>query len=165
MTRAEPFTEAQIAYLEREMETAQFFGQGQRPRKSRSCMTAIILSEMGREVTSQEVGRWYSARLKALAGEPRLKHKTPEQLAILEASFYEEIYPDVPETIRVMEITGLKRSQVAAWFCRQRKKLEEEDPDLFYSYTDNTGGLSPQEVALRAKAQWSEYKRSGGDTS
>ena len=63
-----------------------------------------------------------SRRQKEQDGKPKLQHKTPEQIIILERAFAEHPYISELETRDlVYELGSLSRKQIAAWFCQQRK--------------------------------------------
>lgn len=59
------------------------------------------------------IGRWFANRAAQEEGRPRATRKTPEQLADLEDSFQlHRAYPSVDERIRLVQLTGLTKSQV-----------------------------------------------------
>ncbi|KAK0486266.1 hypothetical protein IW261DRAFT_1454654 [Armillaria novae-zelandiae] len=154
---AEPLNEQQIEFLENELNEWRRLGILQSLRAS------IRVSELGREVSSQEVGRWFSNRIKDERGEPRQTKKTPEQIAALEASFEMDCTPSVQEQIRLIEETGLTRRQIVAWFVYQRKKLEDEPwayVERYYPSEQEQRVMTAH--AHQAAAQWKIYRRAGG---
>ncbi|SJK97985.1 uncharacterized protein ARMOST_01241 [Armillaria ostoyae] len=150
----ELLNDQQIEFLENELNTWRRLGMS-RPPKKQSLMASLHVSKLGREVSSQEVGRWFSNRIKDERGEPRQTKKTPEQIAALEASFEMDCTPSVQEQIRLIEETGLTRRQIVAWFDYQRKKLEDE-PGVYVEryYPSEQERRAMTTHAHQAAAQW-----------
>ncbi|KAJ6619936.1 hypothetical protein B0H10DRAFT_2024136 [Mycena sp. CBHHK59/15] len=152
-----PFNEAQIQLLENELNWYRHYGMGDRPPRKQSIILAIQASELGPEVTSQEVGRWYADRVKRDKGEPRAAQKTPEQLALLEASFFIDEYPTVEEKIRLVCETGLRKKQIDAWFSYRRKKLGETPGVYLTEYEEDEEERMAK--ALHARKAWTQFRR------
>nr|UHA57738.1 HD protein 4 [Auricularia cornea] len=118
------FNDAQLAKMEDEFQWARQSGE-LRPPRYRMLSIAGQVSDLGPEVSSQLVGKWFANRSKDEDGKPRLQWKTPEQVAILEESFANDPYPDDEEVLRLIRTTLLSKKQVTSWFCTQRKKNPE----------------------------------------
>ncbi|KZW03912.1 hypothetical protein EXIGLDRAFT_8361 [Exidia glandulosa HHB12029] len=112
-------------------------------------MISLIVSDLGPEVTSQNVGSWFAKRAKREAGQPRMTRKTPEQLAILDESFARYAYPGNEELIRLIRTTLLSKRQIDAWFCHQRKKfpqlIEAREIQKYVSALEAAAALQPGE--------------------
>ncbi|KAK0459139.1 uncharacterized protein EV420DRAFT_1538535 [Desarmillaria tabescens] len=159
---AEPLNDQQTEYLESQLTLWRRLGMD-RPPKRQSLIVSIRVSELGREVSSQEVGRWFSNRVKDDRGQPRQTKKTPEQLAVLEASFEMDCTPSVQEQIWLIQETGLTRRQIVSWFDYQRKKLEDEPGvyvERYYPTDEEVKDMAAR--ANQAAAQWREYRKAGG---
>ncbi|KAJ6619928.1 hypothetical protein B0H10DRAFT_1130266 [Mycena sp. CBHHK59/15] len=155
-----PFNEAQLEFLEDQLSRCKRYGKGDRPPRRQSLMIALQASDLGPEVTSQEVGKWFANRVKQDKGQPRASQKTPEQLALLEASFLEDELPEVEEKIRLVCATGLTSKQVDAWFCYRRKKLGEA-PDVYTVEFEDDGERTAK--MLHAKKAWRQFRRTEAD--
>ncbi len=136
------------------------------------------VSDLGREVSSQEVGRyvfllipgpaihistyprWFSNHAKDASGKPRQSKKTPAQLAALSASFEVDCTPSVEEQIRLIQETGLTRRQIVAWFSYQRRKLDESG--VYVERAADQDMFTLGSYARQAAEQWKEYRRAGG---
>ncbi|KAK0459140.1 uncharacterized protein EV420DRAFT_1747521 [Desarmillaria tabescens] len=157
---AEPLNERQVAFLERQLNWCRMLGM-ERPPKRDSIMISMQVSDLGRVVSSQEVGRWFSNRAKDASGKPRQSKKTPAQLAALRASFAVDCTPSVEEQIRLIEETGLTRRQIVAWFSYQRRKLEDEY-GTYQECPADQETFTLGSHAHQAAAQWREYRAAGG---
>ncbi|KAK0241293.1 hypothetical protein EDD85DRAFT_394974 [Armillaria nabsnona] len=155
----EPLNEQQIAFLERKLNWCRFLGM-ERPPKRDSIILSMQVSDLGREVSSQEVGRWFSNRAKDASGKPRQSKKTPAQLAALSASFEVDCTPSVEEQIRLIQETGLTRRQIVAWFSYQRKKLD--DSGIYVERAVDQDMFTLGSHARQAAEEWREYRRAGG---
>ncbi|KAK0454503.1 hypothetical protein EV421DRAFT_1896422 [Armillaria borealis] len=137
---AEPLNDQQIEFLENELNSWRHLGMS-RPPKKQSLMASLHVSKLGREVSSQEVRQWFSNCVKDEHGEPHQTKKTPEQIAVLEASFEMDCMPSI-----------------VTWFDYQRKKLEDE-PGVYVEryYPSEQEWRAMTTHAHQAAAQWREY--------
>nr|3NAU_A Chain A, Zinc fingers and homeoboxes protein 2 [Homo sapiens]3NAU_B Chain B, Zinc fingers and homeoboxes protein 2 [Homo sapiens] len=52
------------------------------------------------------------------------RKKTKEQIAHLKASFLQSQFPDDAEVYRLIEVTGLARSEIKKWFSDHRYRCQ-----------------------------------------
>ncbi|XP_029447822.1 zinc fingers and homeoboxes protein 2 [Rhinatrema bivittatum] len=60
----------------------------------------------------------------SIATSPNDRKKTKEQIAVLKASFLASQFPDDSEVYRLIEITGLSRSDIKKWFSDHRYRSQ-----------------------------------------
>ncbi|XP_056378667.1 zinc fingers and homeoboxes protein 2 [Hyla sarda] len=65
-----------------------------------------------------------SSRLSMVSSSRHERKKTNEQIAILKASFVNSQFPDDVEVYRLIEITGLSRSEIKKWFSDYRYRSQ-----------------------------------------
>lgn len=66
------------------------------------------------------------------------------------------MYPTTARTIILVHETGLKKTQVSAWFSYQRDKIERDGGELFSSNFSYEGIQSSGVIAL---PMWRKYKK------
>lgn len=101
--------------------------------------------------------RYYANRLAKEEGRPRAQTKTPEQIRLLEEAFAEDMYPTTARSIVLVHETGLKKTQVSAWFGYQRDKIERDGGELFSSNFSHDEGI--QTSGVTALPMWRKYNR------
>ncbi|KAI0008647.1 hypothetical protein F4779DRAFT_426222 [Xylariaceae sp. FL0662B] len=145
---APPFNEAQLAILE---DYWRLRRDAPRPPKRLSICAAMSCSEVGPEVTSQAVGRYFSNRAARERGQPRARAPTRKQLRLLEEAFDEDAYPYTGTIILLTYQTGLQPKQVKSWFDNRRRRLARKGEYMFSMNFD-------QDPALAA-TMWRDYQK------
>lgn len=102
------------------------------------------------------VERYYANRLAKEEGRSRAQTNT-RQITLLETAFKNDMYPTTARTIALVHETGLKKTQVGAWFAYRREKLEREGEALFTSYPSVEESISTN--GSTALAMWRKYKK------
>ena len=81
----------------------------------------LLMMHLG--VQPINLGRQFTQIKKRMqGGVASTQQKSPAQLAVLEAAFRANPYPDAKEKVALAAQTGLARKQVAQWFQNQRAK-------------------------------------------
>ncbi|CAJ2504311.1 Uu.00g117050.m01.CDS01 [Anthostomella pinea] len=163
---ASPFTDAQMEILERTWTYFVLIFNQPRPMKQHSAIVAMHCSDVGSEVTSQQVGRFFAERAADIVGRPRAQAKSPRQLRLLEDSFNADAYPTTAELIILTHQMGLKPAQVKVWFVNKRRRIDRCGGRLFTRrhrvgvfarrLTDNLVN------APQAARMWRQYEADGG---
>ncbi|XP_075681889.1 zinc fingers and homeoboxes protein 2 [Rhinoderma darwinii] len=94
------------------------------PNQKRSLQSQQEAPESKRQNTVKASSPSPSTRLSILSSSRHERKKTNEQIALLKASFVTSQFPDDAEIYRLMDITGLSRSEIKKWFSDYRYRSQ-----------------------------------------